>query len=117
MPVAAPHSGHAYCKLKRKTGDFATAATAVQLQLKKAVCQNINITLTNVGPTALKATQAEQVLTGQTVDEGLIEKAAQKAMAICDPAEDQRGDIEYKRHMAGEMTRRAIRLALQRAGR
>ena len=117
VPVAAPHSGHAYCKLKRKTGDFATAAAAVQLQLKKEICKSINIALTNVGPTALKATQAEQVLTGQSIDEGLIEKAAQKAMAICDPAEDQRGDIEYKRHMAGEMTRRAIRLALQRAGR
>jgi len=46
----------------------------------------------------------------------LIEQAAQKAMAICDPAEDMRGDREYKIHMAGEMTRRAIRLALSRAG-
>lgn len=117
VPVVPSHSGHAYCKLKRKIGDFATAAAAVQLQVKKKVCKSINIALTNVGPTALKATEAEQVLTGQTINEALIETAAQKAMAICKPAEDQRGDIEYKRHMAGEMTRRAIRLALERAGR
>ena len=58
---------------------------------------------------------AEALLTGKAVDDALIEQAAQKAMAICDPAEDLRGDKEYKTHMAGEMTRRAIRQALARA--
>lgn len=112
IPVPPQGSGHAYCKLKRKTGDFATAAAAVQLQLKGKVCQKISIALTNVGPTALNASAAAQLLTGQTIDEPLIEKAARAAMQICAPAEDLRGDIEYKTHMAGEMTRRAIRQAL-----
>lgn len=108
-------TGAAYCKLKRKTGDFATAAAAVQLQLDGNTCKKAMIALTNVGPTALNAKAAAAVLTGKAIDEKLIEQAAQKAMAICDPAEDLRGDREYKTHMAGEMTRRAIRLALQRA--
>lgn len=116
IPVPPKGSGHAYCKLKRKTGDYATAASAVQLQLKGKKCNKIAIALTNVGPTALKVGVAEKLLSGKVIDDALIEKAAQMAMDICDPAEDLRGDIEYKTHMAGEMTRRAIRQALQQAG-
>lgn len=115
VPVSPPGSGSAYAKLKRKTGDFATAAAAVQLQLDGDVCRKVGIGLTNVGPTALKAADAEAVLTGQVIDDALIEQAAEKAMAICDPMEDLRGDREYKTFMAGEMTRRAIRQALERA--
>jgi carbon-monoxide dehydrogenase medium subunit len=115
VPVAKPNSGYAYTKLKRKTGDFATAATAVVLTLDGDTCSSISIVMTNVGPTALKAEEAENLLTGKVIDESLIEEAAEKAMSICDPAEDLRGDVEYKTHMAGEMTRRAIRIALQRA--
>ena len=115
IPLPPPGSGSAYCKLKRKTGDFATAAAAVQLQMKGSQCQQAGIALTNVGPTPLKAAAAGAALTGRAIDNAAIEDAAQKAMAICDPAEDLRGDREYKMHMAGEMTRRAIRLAVERA--
>ncbi|HYW93864.1 MAG TPA: xanthine dehydrogenase family protein subunit M [Gammaproteobacteria bacterium] len=115
VPVAPPGSGSAYCKLKRKTGDFATAAAAVYLQMDGDGCRRAGIGLTNVGPTALKAADAEKALAGEKIDERLIEQAAQAAMAICDPAEDLRGDREYKTMMAGEMTRRAIRQALERA--
>jgi aerobic carbon-monoxide dehydrogenase medium subunit len=115
VPAIGKGTGWAYSKLKRKTGDFATAATAVQLQLDGNTCKKIVIALTNVAPMALKASDAAALLTGKTIDDKLIEQAAQKVMAICDPAEDLRGDREYKTHMAGEMTRRAIRLALERA--
>jgi len=111
----SPNTGTSYHKLKRKTGDFATAAAAVVIELSGETCQRARIALTNLGPTALRVGDAEAVLTGQVITEELIEQAAQKAMAICDPAEDQRGDAEYKTHMGGEMTRRAIRTALKRA--
>jgi carbon-monoxide dehydrogenase medium subunit len=116
IPAFKPNTGYAYCKLKRKQGDWATAASAVVLEMEGAVCTRVDIGLTNVAPAALKAKEAEDVLRGHAIDEALIDAAAQKVMEICDPAEDLRGDIEYKTHMAGEMTRRAIRLALQRAG-
>jgi carbon-monoxide dehydrogenase medium subunit len=114
IPVPPPGNGQAYCKLKRKTGDYATAAAAVVLLMDGKHCRKASIALTNVAPMALKAVEAEQVLAGKVIDTGLIEQAAQAAMAICDPAEDLRGDIEYRTHMAGVMTRRAIRLALER---
>jgi len=115
VPIPDAGSGYGYRKLKRKTGDFATAAAAVQLQISGDTCTQINIAMTNVGANALKATDAEQHLTGKVIDETLINEAAEKAMAICDPAEDLRGDVEYKTSMAGEMVRRAIRQALSRA--
>ena len=112
----APDTGASYQKLKRKTGDFATAAAAVVMQMSGDTCQRARIALTNLGPTPLRAAEAESVLVGQVVDEALIEQAAQKAMEICDPVEDLRGDVEYKKHMGAEMTRRAIRDAVKLAG-
>ena len=115
VPVAQAGSGYGFSKLKRKTGDFATAASAVTLQLSGDTCTAISIAMTNVGPCAFKATEAEALLTGQVITEELINQAAEKVMAACEPAEDLRGDIEYKTAMAGEMARRAIRQALSRA--
>jgi len=111
----AANAGTSYHKLKRKTGDFATAAAAAVIEMSGDTCQSARIALTNLGQTALRASDAEAVLTGQVITEDLIEQAAQKVMALCDPADDQRGDAEYKTHMGGEMTRRAIRTAIERA--
>jgi carbon-monoxide dehydrogenase medium subunit len=115
IPPFRPGTGYAYCKLKRKQGDWATAASAVVLELDGDACSRIGIGLTNVAETALKATDAENALRGKRIDEALIDEAARHVMAACSPAEDLRGDAEYKTHMAGEMTRRALRLALSRA--
>ncbi len=108
-------TGASYQKLKRKTGDFATAAAAAVIAMSGETCQSARISRTNLGSTALRASDAEAVLAGQVITDELIDQAAQKAMDICDPAEDLRGDVEYKTHMGGEMTRRAIRTAVERA--
>jgi carbon-monoxide dehydrogenase medium subunit len=115
IPIPAPGSGWAYQKLKRKTGDFATAATAVLLRMNAGKVAQVNIALTNVAPTALRASAAEAALSGAPLDEAKLNEAARLAMSICDPSADQRGDAEYKRAMCGEMTRRALLTALARA--
>jgi aerobic carbon-monoxide dehydrogenase medium subunit len=117
IPVPAKDSGSCYAKLKRKTGDFATAATAVLLKLDGDVVLDVSIALTNVGATALKATDAENSLRRRPLTESAIVEAARLAMSICDPVEDLRGNVEYKRAMAGEMTQRALRTAAARAKR
>jgi carbon-monoxide dehydrogenase medium subunit len=114
IPARAPHIGHCYAKLKRKVGDFATAAAAVTLSMQGPKVQGVAIALTNVGPTVLRARAAEDALTGKVLDDAAIADAARLAMSICDPVTDQRGDAEYKTAMAGEMTRRALRTALTR---
>lgn len=115
IPVPAAGTGYAYSKLKRKVGDFATAAAAVTLRMKAGTVADVAIALTNVGPTALKATAAEDALKGKALDDAAMAHAARLAMDICDPATDQRGDAEYRTAMAGEMTQRALRTAASRA--
>jgi carbon-monoxide dehydrogenase medium subunit len=115
IPVPAPGTGYAYAKLKRKVGDYATAAAAVTLRMKGEIVQDVAIALTNVAPSALKARAAEDALRGKALSDASIAEAARLAMSICDPAEDQRGDAEYKTAMAGEMTQRALRTARSRA--
>jgi aerobic carbon-monoxide dehydrogenase medium subunit len=115
IPIPAAGTGHCYAKLKRKTGDFATAAAAVTLRMEGERVADVRIVLTNVGQTALRATEAEQALLNNALDDHAVDEAARLAMLACEPAEDLRGDIEYKTAMAGEMTRRALRTALTRA--
>jgi aerobic carbon-monoxide dehydrogenase medium subunit len=117
IPVPPAGTGYCYAKLKRKVGDFATAAAAVTLRMNGETVAQVAIALTNVGPTPLKARAAEDSLRGKALTDASMVAAADLAMAICDPAPDQRGDAEYKRAMAGEMTQRALRTARSRAGK
>lgn len=102
------NTGTAYFKLKRKTGDWATAAAAIVLQMNGDKVSMVRIGLTNVADTALRATDAENMLMGQTLSEDLLNKVVDAVTAICNPAEDLRGDAEYKTAMAGVMTKRAL---------
>jgi aerobic carbon-monoxide dehydrogenase medium subunit len=115
IPVPAQGTGYCYAKLKRKTGDFATAAAAVTLRMKGETVLEVAIALTNVGASVLKAKAAEDSLRGKALNDASITAAAKLAMSICDPAPDQRGDVAYKTAMAGEMTQRALRMARTRA--
>ena len=117
IPIPAVGSGWSYQKLKRKVGDFATAATAVLLQMSAGRVAKVSIGLTNVGPTPLKARAAETFLTGKPIDETTLNEAARLAMSICEPTPDQRGDAAYKTAMCGEMTRRALQAAHARASK
>jgi carbon-monoxide dehydrogenase medium subunit len=114
VPAFAPRTGHAYEKLKRKTGDWATAAAAVVLRLDGGKVSHVRIALTNLAPTALRATDAEAALMGRPLGDAAIADAAARAMALCDPADDLRGDREYKTAMAGQMVRRALAKAAAR---
>jgi carbon-monoxide dehydrogenase medium subunit len=114
VPAFAPKTGWAYEKLKRKTGDWATAGAAVVMSMSGGTVSRVRIALTNVAPTALRATAAEQALLGKPLDAATLDAAAKAAMAACDPAEDLRGDREYKTAMAGQMVKRALLKAAAR---
>jgi carbon-monoxide dehydrogenase medium subunit len=112
-PLAAG-TGWAYEKLKRKTGDFATAGAACVLRQEAGKVSSVRIALTNAAPAALRAADAEQALLGQPLSDATINAAAAAAMAIADPAEDLRGDVAYKTAMTGQMVKKAIRAAAAR---
>ena len=116
VPQPAERSGGAYEKLERKVGDFATAAVAVQLTRENGSCASIGIGLTAVGPTTIRASEAEDALRGGSLDEDALRAAAELAAAASDPAADLRGSEEYKRDMVRVLTLRALRRAIERAG-
>ncbi|WP_454825532.1 FAD binding domain-containing protein [Paraburkholderia xenovorans] len=115
IPTPAPGTGYCYAKLKRKTGDFATAAAAVTLRISAGAVSEVRIALTNVADTALRASDAEHALQGRPLDDAALAEAVRLAMAACAPVADLRGDADYKTAMAGEMTRRALTTASMRA--
>jgi aerobic carbon-monoxide dehydrogenase medium subunit len=114
VPALARGTGWAYEKLKRKTGDWATAGAAVVLRLDGGVVSHVRVALTNLAPTAIRAVDAEAALLGNPLSDAAIDQAAAAAMAATDPAADLRGDVEYKTAMAGQMVRRALRQAALR---
>ena len=132
------HHGGAYLKLERKVGDYAVAGAAVQLTLDDGgTVKQAGIGLTNLGFAPIRASAAEEVLTGaRLVERGgfrgalnrvrdaisrapdaddVVAAAAQAAAAATDPVADRRGSVEYKRNMARVLTGRAIAKALSRA--
>jgi carbon-monoxide dehydrogenase medium subunit len=115
IPTPPAGHGYAYEKLKRKIGDYATAAAAVVLTMAKGKVESCAIALTNVGETALFAEAAGQILTGSALDDATVKKAVAAAEAITAPATDNRGPAAYRRKMAGVMLARALARARSRA--
>ena len=116
VPIPPAHSGGAYFKLERKVGDFATAAVAAQVTLDaNGAVQKAGIALTNVGPTPIKASKAENFLHGKKLDETNIGQAAQFAADESQPSSDLRGPAEYKKGLVKELAKRALSRAGERA--
>ena len=116
VPAPTVGSGGAYFKLERKVGDYAIAGVAAYIILDSN--NNVSyagIGLTNVGPTPIKARDAEQSLLGKPLDDASIHQAADLAAAASKPTSDTRGPTEYKRAMVRTLTVRALRKALARA--
>ena len=108
IPVPAAGHGYAYEKLKRKIGDYATAAAAVVLTMKGGKVETCSIGLTNVAETPLWAEEAAKILVGSAPDAATVKRAAAAAEAITAPAEDARGPARYRTKMAGVMLTRAL---------
>ena len=110
-----PRSGSAYEKVERRVGDWAVAAAGAALSL----AEDGSIAEAAIGLTAVglegTATDAEQVLLGERPGEELFAEAGRRAASAASPVEDQRGPVDYKRHLADELTRRVLRQAVARA--
>lgn len=115
VPTPPAGAGFAYEKLKRKVGDYATAAAAVQLTMRASTVESIAIGLTNVSETPLLAEDAMAILAGSRLEPEVVDRAVAAAEAITNPASDGRGPAEYRTAMAGVMLRRALARAAARA--
>jgi len=115
IPVPNQNSGGCYIKLERKVGDYAIAACAAMLDFENGQCISAGIGLTNVGPTPVRATDAQNILVGTDVSDDIVEQASVLAAEASQPVGDHRGSEEYKRGVVKTLTGRAIMKAKTRA--
>jgi carbon-monoxide dehydrogenase medium subunit len=115
IPVPPAGTGWAYVKQKRKIGDYATAAAAVLLRLEHGTCTSASVAMTNLADTPRLAADAGAARTGTRLETDAIEAAVAAMQDTIEPAADNRGPVEFKRHVAGAMLRRAIARAADRA--
>jgi carbon-monoxide dehydrogenase medium subunit len=118
LPIR-PGGSSAYEKVERRAGDWPAAAAAAAVWLTSGVAgwsfDDVGIGLTAVGAEHYAAPVAEESLRGQLATEENIARAAGIAADHCSPSADQRGPVDYKRHLAKELTARALRRAVARA--
>jgi carbon-monoxide dehydrogenase medium subunit len=115
VPDPGPRSSGTYLKLERRVGDFATVGVAVHVTLDDGKVARAGIALTGVGPTNVKAVEAERSLAGAEADDEAIRAAAGLAAAAAEPYDDLRGTAEYKRNVVRVFTERGLRTAVEAA--
>ncbi len=108
-------AGSAHEKVERRAGDWAIAAASAAVWIDGGTVSDVGLALSAVGPTTVHLTRAEELLRGAAPSEELFAQAAEIATADCSPSADGRGPVDYKRHLAGVLTARALRRATARA--
>ena len=108
-------SGSAHEKVERRAGDWAIAAASAAIWIGNGTIADAGIALSAVGLTTIHLSRAEELLRGRAPTEELFAEAGEIASADCSPGADGRGPVDYKRHLAGVLTRRALRRATARA--
>jgi carbon-monoxide dehydrogenase medium subunit len=109
-----PHGSSAYEKVGRRAGDWAVVSCGVAVWLEDGLITDARVGLAAVGPNTTGIPAVSQALRGRAPSEDLYTEAGAIAAEHCSPVTDQRGSAEYKRHLAAELTRRALRRAVDR---
>ena len=107
FPIRRGH-GSAHEKVERRAGDFAIVAASAALIIEGGVIKEAGVACSAVGPTTIHVERAEKALVGQAPSESLFAEAGKMAAADCSPSSDGRGPADYKRHVAGVLTTRAL---------
>jgi aerobic carbon-monoxide dehydrogenase medium subunit len=110
-----PAAGSAHEKVERRAGDWAIAAASAAVWMDGGTFADVGIALSAVGLTTIHLTRAEELLRGQAPSYDLFTQAGTIAAEDCSPMADGRGPVDYKRHLAGVLTGRALRRATERA--
>jgi carbon-monoxide dehydrogenase medium subunit len=110
-----PGHGSAYEKVERRAGDWAVVSSGAAIWLADGKIVDARVGLAAVGPNTTGIPEISDTLRGNEPGEALYERAGEIAARSCDPATDQRGSEDYKRHLANELTRRTLRKAVERA--
>ena len=110
-----PGAGSAHEKVERRAGDWAVAAASAAVWMDGDTITDAGLALSAVGPTTVHVSRAEELLRGRTPSEELFAEAGEIASEDCSPFADGRGPVDFKRHLAGVLSKRALRRATARA--
>jgi carbon-monoxide dehydrogenase medium subunit len=110
-----PDAGSAHEKVERRAGDWAIAAASAAVWMQDGTIGDAGVALSAVGLTTIHVTRAEELLRGKAPSDELFTEAGVIASEDCSPTSDGRGPVDYKRHLAGVLTQRALRRATARA--
>jgi aerobic carbon-monoxide dehydrogenase medium subunit len=110
-----PGGGSAHEKVERRAGDWAIVAVSAALWMEGGIIADAGVALSAAGPTTVHATRSEELLRGKDPSEELFSEAGGLASEDCSPIADGRGPVDYKRHLAGVLTKRALWRAADRA--
>ncbi|PZG13604.1 FAD binding domain-containing protein [Nonomuraea aridisoli] len=113
VPISSG-TGSAYVKVERRVGDWPVAAAGAVLRVEDGVIAQAGVGLTAVGAEHFCAPEAETYLAGRPPSPEAFAAAGRIAAEHCEPHTDQRGPADYKRHLAAELTRRALAAAAER---
>jgi aerobic carbon-monoxide dehydrogenase medium subunit len=114
LPIRAG-GGSAYVKVARRVGDWPVGAAGAAIWLSGDTIADAGIGLAAVGARNFAAAQSEEFLRGAPASEDSLRRAGEIAAEHCQPVSDQRGPVDYKRHLASELTTRALTTAMRRA--
>jgi len=109
-----PGGSSAYEKVERRAGDWAIVSAGAAVWLDGGIITDARVGLAAVGPNTAGLPAISEALRGQPASEEIYARAGEIAAASCNPATDMRGTADYKRHLADELTRRALRRAVAR---
>jgi carbon-monoxide dehydrogenase medium subunit len=110
-----PGGGSAHEKVERRAGDWAIVAVSAALWMEGGQIADAGVALSAAGPTTVHATRSEDLLRGKDPSEDLFAEAAALASEDSSPIADGRGPVDYKRHLAAVLTKRALGRAAERA--
>jgi aerobic carbon-monoxide dehydrogenase medium subunit len=110
-----PGIGSAHEKVERRAGDFAIAAASAAVWVDGGTFSDVGVALAAAGPFTIEVDRIGELMRGQAPSEELFAKAGEIAAEDCMPMADSRGPIDYKRHLVGVLTKRALRRATARA--
>lgn len=112
LPVLPAGAGFAFEEFARRHGDFAIVGIAAVVVLDGARCAKARLATAGAGPVPLRLRGAEEILEGQGLDDAAIQTAARRASELVEPDSDIHGSAEYRRHLTGVLTARALRRAV-----
>jgi xanthine dehydrogenase FAD-binding subunit len=118
FPPPAPHSGAAYLRfIPRNEMDIAVvgAASWVRLDASGKTIEQARVALAAVAPTPLACIEIGDWLAGKPAEDKTFAEAAKMAAAVARPISDKRGTVEYRKHLAGVLTKRTLAIAVDRA--